>query len=146
MELTNPLTEDHVFMSSTFNGHPLGAAAGNAVLDILEHNSTYQELYDYSNELRTLIDDILADSGINGRAIGEGPIVDYVLTESTEVTDWRTIVGSDTVTKKRIDEALIDEGILQNVGGKRYISTEHGSEELELTSEAFKNAVERVDT
>lgn len=139
-----PKSEGGAYLSGTLSGNPLCAAAGHATLDVLEKPGTYSSLNDYAERFRTLIDDMLADSRLSGQAMGEGPIVDYLITDADEVTDWQTFMESDSKTKKEIDRELLEEGIIQLHGSKRYISTEHGDRELERTAEAFKAAVERV--
>jgi hypothetical protein len=61
------------------------------------------------------------------------------------VTDWRDYLASDSETERAIDAELFDQRILKGIGGKIYLSTEHGDAEFERTAEAFKRAVERVD-
>ena len=145
LRLTAGSTSDHVTHAGTLNGNPLCAAAGNATLDVLETPGTYRELNRYASEFRDLIDDLLSDSSFAGQALGEGPVVDYVLTEERDVTAWTSLLLGDSETKRAIDEALLELGVLHHVGGKRYISTEHGDEELERTAELYKRAIERVD-
>lgn len=117
---------------------------GNATLDILERDDTFAHINRYTEDFRLLIDDLLADSPFSGTSLGDGPLVDYVLTDASTVTQWETIVESDSETKKAIDVTLLEKGLLQHVGGKRYISTEYSDEELETTEEAYKRAIERV--
>jgi glutamate-1-semialdehyde 2,1-aminomutase len=128
----------------TLNGNPLGMIAGLSTLEILEEDGIYRDLNEYGDRLQSLFKDVLADSPICGIPIGEGPVVDYVITESDEVSDWRSYLTCDSETKTAIDTEMFDQNILKSVGGKMYISTEHGDEEFEATAEAFKKAVERV--
>lgn len=139
-----PTAEGGAYVSGTLNGNPLCARAGLATLDLLDDPGTYDGLFAYADEFRALITDVLADSPLNGHALGEGPIVDYAITDASEIMTWRDLVAADGERKAAIDEALLDRNVLQLHGSKRYISTAHGDDELERTAEAFKGAVEHV--
>jgi len=139
-----PASATSAIVAGTMSGNPLSTTAGNATLDVLETSGTYDALNKYASRFRDVIDEVLTDSPLSGQSLGEGPIVDYVITDAAEITDWRSILQSDSATKKKIDAELLSRGILQQHGGKRYISTEHGPEELDKTAEAFKAAVESV--
>lgn len=141
---TVPKSEGGAPVFGTLNGNPLCAVAGNATLDVLSRPGTYRALHDYGDRFRTMIDEVIADSPLSGTALGVGPVVSYALTDAGEVTRWETLVGADKETQRRIDAAMVDHGVTQVLGSKRYVSTEHGDEELELTEEAFKRAVEDV--
>jgi glutamate-1-semialdehyde 2,1-aminomutase len=134
----------HVEHGGTLNGNPLSAAAGNATLDVLEQSGTYRDLNDYADQFRALLDDLLADASVSGQAMGDGPLVDYVITDQQEITSWDGMVAGDSETKKRIDRELVERGLLHHVGGKRYISTAHSDAELDRTRELYKNVFERV--
>lgn len=147
MRLSDPdmsKSDSGAYLSGTLSGNPLCAAAGHATLDILEQPGTHRELREYAQDYRAIIDDVLADSNLEGQALGEGPIVDFALTDAEEVRDWQTAMEADGKMKKKIDRELLREGLIQLHGGKRYISIQHGQQELEKTAEAFKTAVERV--
>ncbi|MFB6302137.1 MAG: aspartate aminotransferase family protein [Haloferacaceae archaeon] len=134
-----------VATGGTLNGNPLGMVAGSATLDVLERGGTYSDLYDYGGRLRALFEDVLADSSLSGVTVGEGPVVDYAIADADEITDWSAMLACDDGTKAEIDRELFDRGILKSIGGKMYLSTEHGRAEFEHTAEAFKHAVARVD-
>jgi len=132
------------YLSGTLSGNPLCAAASHATLDLLTRSGTFAGLNDYAEEYRAIIDDLFADSELSGCAMGEGPIVDFLVTDAQSVTDWQTFMEADSKTKKQIDRALLDEGLIQLHGSKRYLSICHGDAELERTAEAFKAALERI--
>jgi glutamate-1-semialdehyde 2,1-aminomutase len=136
--------EGGVETGGTLNGNPLGAAAGLATLDVLDREDPYDDLHEYGARLQSLFADVLADSPLPGVPVGDGPVVDYVLTDEPSVTDWRTLLDCDGETKAAIDAAVFDRGVLKSVGGKMYVSTEHGDEEFERTAEAVKAAVART--
>jgi glutamate-1-semialdehyde 2,1-aminomutase len=137
--------EGGVQCRGTLNGNPLGMVAGRATLDVLERPGTYEGLWNYADRLRTLFEDVLADSSLEGIAVGEGPIVDYMLTDQSGIHDWRDVRSCDHETKKAIDTELFHQGIVKYLGGKIYLSTEHGDAEYDATAEAVKTAVGRVD-
>lgn len=147
MELSSPSrspADGGAPVFGTLNGNPLSATAANAALDVLERPGTYDQLHDYADRLRALIEDVLADSPIDGLAMGDGPVVGYLLTDESHVGDWPTVLGADSETQRAIDERMLEYGVSQILGGKRYISTAHGDDEFARTAEAFKAAVEDV--
>lgn len=148
MRLSNPETAPDgqgAYISGTLSGNPLSVAAAHTTLDILEREDPFGALFTYGDDFRAIIDDVLEDRSIEGRAIGLGPIVDYVLNDDgADYTQWKTIATSDRALKERIDVELLDHGQLHHVGGKRYISTAHGDQELELTAEGFEAALAAV--
>ena len=140
-----PPADGGVMLGGTFNGNPLSAAAGHATLDLLERPGVYEHLNGYADDLRRLFEDVLEDAPFAGLPLGGGPIVDYAITERTEIADVRDLRATDSETKAAIDERLFSEyDVLKSVGGKMYLSTQHGDEEFERTEEAFKGAVEAV--
>lgn len=139
-----PREQGGVVHAGTLNGNPLGAAAGNATLDILARDGTYDDLHGFAESLRAMFVDVLGDAGIDAVAVGEGPMVDYVITDQPTVRTWRDLLDVDTDTKSRIDRELFDQGILKAIGGKMYLSTAHGPDELDRTTEAFTDAVATV--
>lgn len=139
-----PHQEGGVETGGTLNGNPPGMAAGMATLDVLEREDPYDDLYAYGERLQALFADVLDESPFSGIPVGEGPVVDYVLTDADALDDWETALACDGETKAKIDRALFDQGILKSTGGKMYLSTEHGDEEFERTAAAFERAVDRV--
>lgn len=146
MTLTDPTrpNTDQAVVSGTLTGNPLSAVAGHAALDILEQPGTYDDLHEYSTALRSMFTDVLSDAGYSCVGLGEGPIADYAITDQSRITTWREYKQTDAATKKAIDRVLFDQNIIKSIGGKCYISTQHGPEELERTEEAFKHAVSHV--
>lgn len=149
MDRSNPsMSADGLgaYVSGTLSGNPLSAAAGHAVLDVLETEDPFDDLIAYGDRFREIIVESCADAGIAARPLGVGPIVDYVVTdEPGPITDWRTIATGDAATKAAIDRSLLAHGQLQHVGGKRYISTEHGDRQLAETATAYPAAIESAD-
>lgn len=148
LDVTNPQMPRHeggVVAGGTLNGNPLSAAAGHATLDQLEEPGVYDHLNSYGDDLRQMFTEVLADSPFRGVPVGEGPIVDYLITDQTEVKNRREHLEADSEVKEAIDERLFsDHNILKTVGGKMYLSTQHNDEQFDRTEEAFKQAVEDV--
>lgn len=147
MELTDPSlpNPDQAVVSGTLSGNPMSAAAGLAALDVLEQPGTYNELHEYASDLRAVFTDVLADSSLPGVGLGEGPVVDYAITDQSAVTNFREYLQTDAATKKAIDRELFEQNIIKSIGGKCYVSTQHGTDELDRTEEAFKHAVSTVE-
>lgn len=138
-----PTSEGGAYISGTLSGNPLGMVAGHALLDVLEQSGTYRHLDEYGDDLRAIIIDVIEDTSLSVVTLGDGPLVDYALTDEP-VQYWEDVITADGETKQAIDRELLERGVLQLHGSKRYISTEHGPRELERTAEAYKEAVEAV--
>jgi len=138
------LENGKTLIGGTLNGNPLSAAAGNATLDVLSEEGTYKHLHDYADKFREIIDDLLDDSPLDGVSMGEGPIVDFLLSDEGDVRTIEDVISGDLETKQAIDRELLDKGLLQHFGGKRYICTKHSRAELEATEAAYKDAIETV--
>jgi glutamate-1-semialdehyde 2,1-aminomutase len=119
-------------------------AAGMATLDVLEREDPYDDLFAYADRLRALFADVLADAPFSGVPVGVGPVVDYALTDAGAPDDWEAHLACDHETKRAVDRALFDQGVLKSTGGKMYLATGHGEAEFERTAEAFETAVAQV--
>lgn len=147
MRLSDPnisVSDGGAFVSGTFSGNPLCAAASHATLDLLEDDGTYKGLNDYADAFRNVIHDLLEDSSLPWQPLGEGPIIDFIITDDQDVSNYQAILESDMETRKRIDKELLIEGLLQAPGAKRHISIEHDQDDLRRTEEAYKIAIDRI--
>jgi glutamate-1-semialdehyde 2,1-aminomutase len=148
MDAIDPDYEDEdspVEVGGTLNGNPLGMAAGLATLNVLDRTDPYDDLYNYGSRLSNMFEEVLNDASIPNTTIGEGPVVDYVINDGSDITTWRDYLDCDSETKTEIDSILFEKGVWKTIGGKCYVSTAHGNEEFDRTAEAFKEAVSLVD-
>ena len=147
MDLADPhrkrTGEPWAFFSGTFNGNPIGCAAGLATMDVLERPGTYDRLYEIGHRLREGIERIAGERSLPVRVAGEGPVLQVFFTEQ-EVVDWRSCLAADAERAYRLGLELIRRGLFVTPGGKLYLSLAHTDEDLDRTLETFEDAFQAM--
>jgi glutamate-1-semialdehyde 2,1-aminomutase len=144
MEYANPRRRDSrsVFFSGTLNGNPLSAAAGIAVLDVLDHDLGYERLRQLGALLRSRLNEVAASTRLPVEVAGEGAIVGLVVGEGARDT---AMPGRSGEALKSLDAALLNTGILTNLSTKFYLCTAHTPEEIERACEALGDALHGLE-
>ena len=133
--------DTYVWMASTLGGNPISAAAANAALSVLRTPGTYERLHGLGRYLREAMARVLADLGIEGRIIGDGPIAQVVFT-AKPVRDYRSTYDSDRDLGRRLMLALFARGIFLNpMGTKLYLSVAHDEAVCDAFIERFGDAL-----
>jgi len=127
------------FFSGTFNGNPVGCAAGLATMNVLGTPGTYERLYEIGNRLREGIERIAGERDLPVRVVGEGPVLQAFFTEQ-EIVDWRSCLSADAEKAYRLGLELIRRGLFVTPGGKLYLSLAHTDADLDRTLEVFEDA------
>jgi glutamate-1-semialdehyde 2,1-aminomutase len=122
------------YMSGTFSGNPLSAAAGLATLDVLSEPGTYDRLERVGETMRAGLTRALAHAGIEAAALGVGPIFQIVAAERPPAS-YREFAAADAAVPAALAGGLIDRGFLYT-GAKGYLSLAHTDDQLERTIEA----------
>ena len=131
----------YVWTASTLGGNPVTCAAAWAALDHLEQPGVYQHLHETGTYLREGLKNTMAEIGITGRVIGDGPLAQFIFSPDP-VTDYRSTRAGDRAKARRIMLGLIQRGIFLNpMGTKLYISTEHTSEHCDVLIDAFRQSL-----
>jgi glutamate-1-semialdehyde 2,1-aminomutase len=131
-------------LTGTLSGNPVSAVAGLATLRVLEREraTTYPRLYDYGERLAAGMVAAFKQRGITAQAPGEGPVFQLFLQESMP-REYRDTLGADGKRWTAFCHEMTRLGVYLN-GGKLYCSTAHTDEDLDLTLERTKKALEQI--
>lgn len=134
-----------MYLDGTLNGNPLGAMAGLATLQELQHPGTYDDLNSKGEYLCRGLTEIARSLKGSVQAMAAGPIVGISFTDG-DPTDPDTIVNADRRALKALELALLRRGVYTNlfVSDKLFVSTAHTIEDHDAALSAFGDALEEV--
>jgi glutamate-1-semialdehyde 2,1-aminomutase len=118
------------WLSGTFNGNPVGAAAGLASLEALSAPGVYDRLQAIGDRLRREIPALGAAAGLDVQAIGDGPVV-QVFFGAGPLRNYRDVMATDQHRRKQFGVELVKHGVLTNPGEKLYLSLAHTDADLD---------------
>ncbi|MDE0744941.1 MAG: aminotransferase class III-fold pyridoxal phosphate-dependent enzyme [SAR202 cluster bacterium] len=124
----------------TLNGNPVACAAGLATLDILKQDGVYDGIFDTGRKVMEGLQNILDNSEIPGKVVGE-PILFDVFFTTEEVYDYRSTLKADSQRFSRFNQLLLERGVLKG-SPKFYFSTEHDDKDVERTLAAFGEVID----
>jgi len=129
------------WLSGTFNGNPVGAAAGLACLEALSQPGVFPRLQAIGDRLRAELPAIGREAGLNTevQAIGDGPVV-QVFFGSGPLRTYRDVMATDQGLRKQFGVELVKRGILTNPGEKLYLSLAHTDEDIDRVLTAAREA------
>jgi len=134
-----------VYQAGTLSGNPLATAAGNAQLAWLERHDPYAELERRGERLVEGLVGILKEAGIpaSGRAIGS---MWGVFFHPGPVRSFEEAGEADTERFSRFHREMLLRGIFlaPSPFEAGFLSVTHGDEEITLTLEAAREAVETL--
>lgn len=124
--------------SGTFNGNPIGMAAGIATLNELTPLA-YDRLNALGEDLRGRLRAVFARRGLPAQVTGVGSLLNLHFT-GAEVKDYRTARTGDAALLRKAFFGLLNEGIFIAPRGMACLSTPMGDAEIA----AFVRATERA--
>ena len=133
----------YTFVSGTFNGNPLGAAAGLATLGELRKPGIYDRLHGLGERFRQEVETIAKRRGLPVRVEGDGPVRQVMFTDR-ETISWADAVASDNARARQLGFELLKRGVFVTPGGKTYLSAVHTDEDLAQVFEAYEEAFKVV--
>jgi glutamate-1-semialdehyde 2,1-aminomutase len=145
-EVTRPERKGHApfaWLSGTFNGNPVGAAAGLACLEALSAPGVYDRLQAIGDRLRREIPAQGAATGLEVQAIGDGPVV-QVFFGSGPLRNYRDVLATDQHKRKQYGVELVKRGVLTNPGEKLYLSLVHTDEDLDRVLAASRESLDAI--
>jgi glutamate-1-semialdehyde 2,1-aminomutase len=131
------------WLSGTFNGNPIGAAAGLAALEALSRPGVYTRLQAIGDRLRTELPQLGRTAGLEVQAIGDGPVV-QVFFGPGPLRSYRDVLATNQHQRKQFGVELVKRGILTNPGEKLYLSLAHTDEDMDRVLEAAASAFRAV--
>ncbi len=129
------------WLSGTFNGNPIGAAAGLACLEALSQPGVFPRLQAIGDRLRAELPAIGKEAGLNVpvQAIGDGPVV-QVFFGDTPLRTYRDVMSTDQSLRKQFGVELVKRGVLTNPGEKLYLSLAHTDEDIDRVLDAAEDS------
>jgi glutamate-1-semialdehyde 2,1-aminomutase len=112
----------YCYVAGTLSGNPVAAAAGLAALNILERPGSMIGCDTWAIGCRSEIEAAGSRAGLPVRALGEGPIVQVVLSERAEFLTAEDLTEIDHARTLRFGHEMISRGIFFTPKGKMYIS------------------------
>ena len=133
---------DILYHSGTYNGHPMILNAGLTTISILEHE--FDGLLKRTERLKNGIRDIYAAHGIHILTPGLGSMFNIAVTELSDIKTYRDLQKSDFALRKKLDYALLLEGIYNKPCNRYNMCTAHTDEVIDFTLEAYEKAFKRI--
>ena len=133
---------DILYHSGTYNGHPMILNAGLTTIGILEHE--FDGLLKRTERLKNGIRDIYAAHGIHILTPGIGSMFNIVVTKLSDIKTYRDMQKSDFALRRKLDYALLLEGIYNKPCTRYNMCTAHTDEVIDFTLEAYEKAFKRI--
>lgn len=141
---------ERVAHQGTFNGNPLSAAAGVAMLREMQSGNASKQASEYAKSLRDGLNKVFKEEGVpwfvygdfsgfhtflnpRKRRLDPGVPVQDILAED--------LLGGPVSLAGPYRTALLTHGVDVNAAGSGWVSATHGTEELALTLHAMRNVI-----
>ena len=130
-------SDEYINQIGTLNGNPIACAAGLATLAELRKEGAYDSLHRIGKRLREGLVEICSANGLPVWSSGEDPIFDIYFTEGP-VNNYRDGLAADGAMMGRLNQGLLERGILKGWPQKYYPSLAHSEEDVDRTLEAVR--------
>lgn len=129
--------------AGTFNSQPVGIAAAEATLRILDEqrDEVYGTLFARGSALMEGIRDAAAKAGVPLLVDGPGPVFQTYFTDAEAVRDYRGFAATDRAMMARLHAELLDRGVNMVPRGLWFLSTAHTETDIAATVDAFTGAL-----
>jgi glutamate-1-semialdehyde 2,1-aminomutase len=138
MALLDPRRSPSLAQGGTFNGNPLGMAAGLATMKELTPD-VYDELNRQGARVKDQLGEVFASHGVAAQVNGVGSLFAIHFTD-TPVTDYRTKATSNDAITRDFFLGLVNHGVLMAPRAMGALSTPMGEQDIQR----FVDAVEAV--
>ena len=138
----NSSSQEVLFHSGTYNGHPLILSVGMKTLEILE--TELPGIISRTESLKEGIRSFYATHGIRVLTPGLGTMFNISITGLDAITQYRDMQKSDFELRKKMDYALLLEGVYNKPGNRYNLSSAHTDAVIESTLEAYEKAFRRL--
>jgi glutamate-1-semialdehyde 2,1-aminomutase len=139
MELLDPRSGSGIAQGGTYNGNPLGMAAGLAAMKELTPD-VYDELDRRGARLAEHAREVFATHGVPVQVNNAGSLFAFHFTDRP-VVDYRGVAVTDKARAHELFLGLLNEGVLLAPRGMGAVSTAHGEAELERFADALETVV-----
>lgn len=135
-------SKDVLFHSGTYNGHPLILSLGLKTIQILEDN--LDVIIARTARLRDGIAELYKMHGIHVITPGLGTMFNIAITDQDSIETYRDMQTCDFALRKKVDYALLTEGVYNKPGNRYNMSLAHDDEVIDFTLEAYRKVLNRV--
>ena len=133
-------SDDYINQIGTLNGNPIACAAGLATLAELRKDGAYESLHNIGRKLRNGLVEICSENGFAVWSSGEDAIFDVYFLDGA-VNNYRDGLAADGAIMGRLNQGLLERGILKGWPQKYYPSLAHTEEDVDRTLEAIREVV-----
>ena len=133
-------SDDYINQIGTLNGNPIACAAGLATLAELRKDGAYESLHNIGRKLRNGLVEICSENGFAVWSSGEDAIFDVYFVDGA-VNNYRDGLAADGAIMGRLNQGLLERGILKGWPQKYYPSLAHTEEDVDRTLEAIREVV-----
>ena len=134
---------DYAYVNGTLHGNPLAAAAGLATLRVLGEPGFYPRYHAECDRFRAAIQAVLDDHGLPARVAGQASFWQILFTDR-EPGNQMDVLGSDMDRSRRLDLALLANGVFVLPNVRRFFSAAHDQRDLDDTLAALDVACAAV--
>jgi len=129
MELLDPRRQPNLAQGGTYNGNPLGMAAGVAAMKELTPD-VYEDLNRRGARVKDQLSEVFASHGVAAQVNGVASLLAIHFT-ATPVTDYRTKMTADEGMTRDFFLGLLNHGVLMAPRAMGALSTPMGEEETQ---------------
>ncbi len=142
-EVMDTISTGRVAHAGTFNSQPVGIAAAEATLRVLDERreEVYGTLYARGRALMEGLREAAAKAGVPMLVDGPGPVFQTYFTEAESVRDYRDFARTDRARMALLHAALLERGVNMVPRGLWFLSTAHTEADVAATVDAFGDAL-----
>jgi glutamate-1-semialdehyde 2,1-aminomutase len=129
MELLDPRRQPNLAQGGTYNGNPLGMAAGVAAMKELTPD-VYEDLNRRGARVKDQLSEVFASHGVAAQVNGVASLLAIHFT-ATPVTDYRSKMTADEGMTRDFFLGLLNHGVLMAPRAMGALSTPMGEEEIQ---------------
>jgi len=139
MELLDPRRQPNLAQGGTYNGNPLGMAAGLAAMTELTPD-VFDDLNRRGARVKDQLSEVFASHGVAAQVNGVGSLLAIHFTDRP-VTDYRSLMTADRQQTREFFMALVNNGVLMAPRAMGALSTPMGEAEIERFIDAVDRSV-----
>ncbi|GAA3310221.1 aminotransferase class III-fold pyridoxal phosphate-dependent enzyme [Nonomuraea dietziae] len=142
-DVMDTISTGKVAHAGTFNSQPVGIAAAEATLRILDEQreEVYGTLYARGRALMEGLREAAAKASVPLLVDGPGPVFQTYFTEEESVRNYRDFARTDRARMALLHAALLERGVNMVPRGLWFLSTAHTEADVAATVEVFADAL-----
>lgn len=131
-----------VYQAGTLSGNPVAISAGLAALNLMNESGYYDSIYQYTEQLVNGMQSLADEAGIPFTTNHVGSMFGVFFTEDKTVNSYQQVASGDHNRFGKFFHLLLDQGVYlaPSAFEAGFVSKAHGSEQLDRTLTAVKQA------